>query len=104
MRADGMTCCWRYIPVVTVHVRLASIVKNKGKRVETYTGLPCLITETLSPVQRFRNQKPKLEKRGVVDCGQHVHCWSVPHPEESWHYFGIEALCRYWLIDRNTRD
>ena len=53
-----------------------------GKKVETYTGLPCLMTEPLSLVPEFRNRKPKLEKMGVVGCGQHVHCWSVPRPED----------------------
>ena len=104
MRADGMTCCSRHIPVVTVglgsterneggpHTDVVvvgikvmtatrglielfgllsglQLLKNRGKKVETYTNLPCLTTEPLSPVPEVPNQNPKLGKMSLVDCG-----------------------------------
>ena len=28
----------------------------------------------------------------VVDCGNHVDCWSSPRPEDLGHYSGVETL------------
>ena len=54
-----------------------------------YTDIPCLVTGPLSPVLEVRKRRPKLGKMSVVDCGQHVHCRSVPRPEQLCHYFWV---------------
>ena len=95
MRADGMTCCSRHIPVMTVGLgnterneggphtdivavgtkvitatrelakslwppELTSVTERlvkQGKKVETYTSLPCLMPEPLSPVPEVRKSE-----------------------------------------------
>ena len=89
MRADGMTCCLRHIPVVTVG--LGRLVKNIGKRGGNIH---------LPPLSYDRHP---IASTGGFEMGNlnweiGVHCWSVPRPEDSWHYSGVEApLCRQWL-------
>ena len=55
----------------------------------------CISTSLASPVtgiylkcSRPRNQRHKLGKTSVVDCGKHVHCWSAQCPIDLGHNIG----------------
>ena len=121
MRADGMTCCSRHIPVVTVG--LISTERNEGgphtdvvavetKGMTATRGLTELLwpPEQTSVTERLVKQgenggnihrpplsydKAFIESTGGSDIGNlNWERWVLlecPGPEESCHYFGVVA-------------